>query len=176
VEGLQREARDLEAELRAERKRAAASVDALEAELEKTRRDAEASAARAAATAQRAEEETRRRAFIASSSSASSSGGRASSHAQAKKRVDVLGGLGLESVSVVGAGGATRDGGAASLRSRRAPGPNPGGAKAVFGAFSIRTWLLVAYLVCLHVMAMVTPRHNVGCAIDQDKHRLPGML
>jgi hypothetical protein len=175
VEGLQREARDLEAELRAERKRAAASVDALEAELEKTRRDAEASAARAAATAQRAEEETRRRAFIASSSS-SSSGGRASSHAQAKKRVDVLGGLGLESVSVVGAGGATRDGGAASLRSRRAPGSNPGGAKAVFGAFSIRTWLLVAYLVCLHVMAMVTPRHNVGCAIDQDKHRLPGML
>jgi hypothetical protein len=174
VEGLQREARDLEAELRAERKRAAASVDALEAELEKTRRDAEASAARAAATAQRAEEETRRRAFIASSSS--SSGGRASSHAQAKKRVDVLGGLGLESVSVVGAGGATRDGGAASLRSRRAPGSNPGGAKAVFGAFSIRTWLLVAYLVCLHVMAMVTPRHNVGCAIDQDKHRLPGML
>jgi hypothetical protein len=170
----------LEAELRAERKRAAASVDALEAELEKTRRDAEASAARAAATAQRAEEETRRRAFIASSSSASSSasssGGRASSHAQAKKRVDVLGGLGLESVSVVGAGGATRDGGAASLRSRRAPGSNPGGAKAVFGAFSIRTWLLVAYLVCLHVMAMVTPRHNVGCAIDQDKHRLPGML
>jgi hypothetical protein len=149
-------------------------VDALEAELEKTRRDAEASAARAAATAQRAEEETRRRAFIASSSS--SSGGRASSHAQAKKRVDVLGGLGLESVSVVGAGGATRDGGAASLRSRRAPGSNPGGAKAVFGAFSIRTWLLVAYLVCLHVMAMVTPRHNVGCAIDQDKHRLPGML
>jgi hypothetical protein len=174
VEGLQREARDLEAELRAERKRAAASVDALEAELEKTRRDTEASAARAAATAQRAEEETRRRAFIASSSS--SSGGRASSHAQAKKRVDVLGGLGLESVSVVGAGGATRDGGAASLRSRRAPGSNPGGAKAVFGAFSIRTWLLVAYLVCLHVMAMVTPRHNVGCAIDQDKHRLPGML
>lgn len=90
--------------------------------------------------------------------------------------MDVLGGLGLESVSVVGAGGATRDGGAASLRSRRAPGSNPGGAKAVFGAFSIRTWLLVAYLVCLHVMAMVTPRHNVGCAIDQDKHRLPGML
>jgi hypothetical protein len=90
--------------------------------------------------------------------------------------VDVLGGLGLESVSVAGAGGATRDGGAVSLRSRRAPGANRGGAKAVFGAFSIRTWLLVAYLVCLHVMAMVTPRHNVGCAIDQDKHRLPGML
>ena len=98
------------------------------------------------------------------------------SSAQPKKRLDVLGGLGLESVSVAGAGGATRDVGAVSLRSRRAPGSNPGGAKAVFGAFSIRTWLLVAYLVCLHVMAMVTPRHNVGCAIDQDKHRLPGML
>jgi hypothetical protein len=35
--------------------------------------------------------------------------------------------------------------------------------------------LLVAYLVCLHVMAMVTPRHNVHCALENDKMRLPGL-
>ena len=175
---MQREAREKESELRAERKRAAASVDALEAELEKTRRDATAAASKAAAAAREADEQTRRRALVTSSSAAfpKTSGSSVHPSAQPKKRADVLGGLGLESVSVAGAGGATRDGGAVSLRSRRAPGSNRGGAKAVFGAFSIRTWLLVAYLVCLHVMAMVTPRHNVGCAIDQDKHRLPGML
>lgn len=97
-----------------------------------------------------------------------------------------LSGLGLESIklsgsielpSSFGGGGATRDSGGGGLM---AGGGKKAGQKllsveraASLGKISLRTWLLLTYLFLLHIMAMVTPRHNVGC--EDDHHRLPGL-
>ena len=46
---------------------------------------------------------------------------------------------------------------------------------ASLGKISFRTWLLLGYLFTLHVMVMITPRQALGCASDDDRHRLPGL-
>ena len=83
-----------------------------------------------------------------------------------------------------GGGGATGGGGGGGLMSGVMGGKKSssggGGQRllsaeraASLGKISLRTWLLLTYLFLLHIMAMVTPRHNAGC-VEEDSHRLPG--
>jgi hypothetical protein len=186
AERARSQAREIETTFRKARETSATAIDALEAELEKTRAEAKRLETLSnAAEASFADER------LACGSTGVSSASSVSE--RLTKRGDVEGvhsssassgefllrGLGLESVRVLGDGGATQSG-SGVLRSSQKRHQASGGfltkkVRSSFGAVSLRTWLLVAYLVCLHVMAMVTPRHNVGCAIDQDKHRLPGL-
>ena len=102
-----------------------------------------------------------------------------------------LSGLGLESIKLSGsielpssfdggggsgAGAGAGGGGAGGLMSKSSGGGQrllSAERAASLGKISLRTWLLLTYLFLLHIMAMVTPRHNVGC-VEEDSHRLPG--
>lgn len=171
LERAETKAREFETRLRGERKQAKETVDALEQELEAVR-------------GKGVEMEQRATNAETQWKEASDSGETKKRSSQNSKPADTfaLGGLGLERVSLSQsnstAGIATVGGGGGLMKRskldsksklKQLSGASP------FGAVSLRTWLLVAYLVCLHVMAMVTPRHNVHCALENDKMRLPGL-
>jgi hypothetical protein len=179
LERLKTEAREFETKRRTEKKQTKEQVDALERELDLVRtnlKELELRAASKAATS-----------FDSSSGETKKRPTTRSDATEKKPSVYTfaLEGLGLDRVSLSqseqssGIGGATVGGGGGLMRRKSKTNEKLRSisAKMPLGAVSPRTWLLVAYLVTLHVMAMFTPRHNIpGChPLDADAHRLPGL-
>ena len=166
------ETRNTEERARNERKALVAAVDALEMETVAL----QVKLAEAEKRAIRAEEQlkTEREQRVREMPIASASPGK---RARPASNGFALGTLQLDNVSLSGTGNATVGGGGGLMaqsvgkRSRLLSSERA----ASLGKISFRTWLLLGYLFTLHVMVMITPRQAVGCASDDERHRLPGL-
>ena len=166
------ETRDTEERARNDRKASVAAVDALEMETVAL----QVKLAEAEKRAIRAEEQlkTEREQRVREMPIASASPGK---RARPASNGFALGTLQLDNVSLSGTGNATVGGGGGLMaqsvgkRSRLLSSERA----ASLGKISFRTWLMLGYLFTLHVMVMITPRQAVGCASDDERHRLPGL-